>query len=125
MRLVGGSVLNEGRVEVCLYGLWGTVTDDYFGIQEATVICRQLGYYADRKPIICIFKSVHNFMRVVGTPFNNAYFGEGRGVIHLDNLRCTGSESKLTDCPYSRDTTFDTHGEDAGVRCAIGKHLIQ
>ena len=48
MRLVGGSVPNEGRVEVCLYGLWGTVTDDYFGIQEATVICRQLSYYPDR-----------------------------------------------------------------------------
>lgn len=60
---------------------------------------------------------------VVGEPFSHAYFGQGRGIIHMDNLRCTGNENKLMDCPYSRDTTYDTHAEDAGVRCAVGKQL--
>lgn len=41
----------------------------------------------------------------------------------MDNLRCTGNENKLMDCPYSRDATHDTHAEDAGVRCAVGKQL--
>ena len=35
---------SEGRVEHCLHGLWGTVTDDAFGNNDAKVVCRQLGY---------------------------------------------------------------------------------
>ena len=43
VRLVGGNVANEGRVEICIDNLWGTVCD-YLGSAVATVVCRQLGY---------------------------------------------------------------------------------
>lgn len=47
LRLVGpGSRLEEGRLEVLHQGQWGTVCDDNFGLQEATVACRQLGFEA-------------------------------------------------------------------------------
>ena len=44
LRLEGGNIPNEGRVEICINNVWGTVCDDSWGSADATVVCRQLGY---------------------------------------------------------------------------------
>ena len=44
LRLVGGNIANEGRVEICLSNEWGTICDDTFSSVDAEVVCRQLGY---------------------------------------------------------------------------------
>ena len=44
IKLIGGSTPMEGTVELCYQRTWGTVSDDYFGNLDASVVCRQLGY---------------------------------------------------------------------------------
>lgn len=47
-----------------------------------------------------------------------AYFGEGQGPIHLDNVRCVGTESSLGEClADGADKHNCRHSEDAGVIC--------
>ena len=52
VRLADGATVDEGRVEVCVDGLWGTVCDHTWGAAEARVVCNQLGLPAERE---CIF----------------------------------------------------------------------
>ena len=44
LRLAGGNIANEGRVEICMNNEWGTVCDDSWGKTDATVVCRQMGF---------------------------------------------------------------------------------
>uniref|UniRef100_A0A1X7V9G5 SRCR domain-containing protein n=1 Tax=Amphimedon queenslandica TaxID=400682 RepID=A0A1X7V9G5_AMPQE len=99
IRLVGGSEYWEGRVEVCINGSWGTVCDDSWDVRDATVACIQSGYNVYR-----------------GIPYKNSYFGAGNGSIFMANVRCTGDEFTLTDCPHTTNHNCD-HSNEAGVRC--------
>lgn len=51
-----------------------------------------------------------------------AYFGEGTGPIHADNVKCSGEERSLADCIKQAPGTHNCrHSEDAGVICDYGE----
>ena len=44
VRLQEGTLTSNGRVEVCVNGTWGTICSDYWHSNDASVLCKQLGY---------------------------------------------------------------------------------
>lgn len=100
IRLVGGGLDNYGRVEIYHNGRWGTVCDDHWTMNEANVVCRQLGYPGARQAL------------------RSAAYGEGSGPIWMDDVRCQGREAFLSHC---RSNDWENHNcnhrEDASVKC--------
>uniref|UniRef100_A0A669QC68 SRCR domain-containing protein n=1 Tax=Phasianus colchicus TaxID=9054 RepID=A0A669QC68_PHACC len=100
IRAVGGKDRCSGRVEVWHHGSWGTVCDDSWDMQDAEVACRQLGC----GPAV--------------SALAEAAFGEGTGLIWLEQVECKGTELSLQDC-WARpgDSGVCRHKEDVGVHC--------
>ena len=87
-------------MEVFHQGAWGTVCDDRWDIQDALVVCRQLGYAS----------------AISASPM--ASFGQGRGFIWLSNVNCLGNESSIDECPHPGWGIHNCgHWEDASVVC--------
>nr|XP_054515922.1 putative DMBT1-like protein isoform X2 [Pan troglodytes] len=107
LRLVGGSGRCSGRVEILHQGAWGTVCDDLWDLNEAEVVCRQLG--------------CGRAMSALG----KAHFGPGSGDIFLDNLQCAGVEHYLGQCTHSGWSEHNCgHHEDASVICSDAEESL-
>jgi hypothetical protein len=92
-----------GRLDVCNDGQWGTVCDDQWNHAEHNgyVACSQLGYM-----------QFVSFTNTGETP--NA----GGMKVWMDEIQCSGSESKLSDCPFPGWAKKDCrHKEDVVLTC--------
>ena len=101
VRLVSSTnSLSSGRVEVFYNGTWGTICDDLWDLQDADVVCRQLGYDG-----------------ALSAP-GAAAFGQGTGQIWLDNVGCFGNEKSISQCGHQGWGVHNcVHSKDAGVVC--------
>ena len=52
VRLVNGTTLYEGRVEICYDGVWGSVCDRNWDYWDAAIVCLQMGFQGTSKPLI-------------------------------------------------------------------------
>ena len=58
------------------------------------------------------------FFLLGANAYSRARFGAGAGAIVMDNVQCTGSESRLINCSFTLNHNC-VHSEDAGIRCTL------
>ena len=92
--------LSSGRVEVLHNSTWGTICDNSWDLQDAEVVCRQLGYEG-----------------ALSAP-GSAAFGQGIGPIWLVDVKCIGNETLIAQCSHGGWGVHNCgHHEDVGVVC--------
>ena len=109
IRLTDGGSPNQGRVEINLNGLWGTVCSNGWDSKEAEVVCQML-----------------NFTSAASAP-TAVTFGGGSGPIWLSDVSCNGNENSISECRHKGWGRHScSHYRDAGVICGpvSGKHAL-
>ena len=107
VRIVNGGMFSvvQGRVEVYYSGVWGTVCDNGWDIEDAHVVCRMLGFSRALQAV------------------RSANFGKGTGLVLLENVGCRGNEKTLVNCSHNGwGKNNCDHYEDAGVVCSSGNN---
>lgn len=117
IRLAGSGYATMGRVELCINGEWGTICINSFDDNDATVVCRQLGYSTYGKSIYCTVKIIKCFEGVVSDISNWDFYDSSVPIIIFD-LNCTGTEDMILSCPYIERGSYTCSSYyDAAVIC--------
>ena len=91
-------------MEVYHNGEWGTVCGDGWDLNDAQVVCNELGFHD------------------VVTDRYKAFYGEGNGQVWLNNLHCVGTESSIKYCSHRGwGMNNCSHSQDVGIQCTPGK----
>nr|XP_023664592.1 uncharacterized protein LOC111842324 isoform X1 [Paramormyrops kingsleyae] len=106
VRVVGGNSACSGKVEIYLGLQWGTVCDQSWDLNDAHVVCRELGC----GPAI--------------NSLSGGMYGSTYGAIWLKGEPCSGQEHNLAQCSKFRmwssasDEVCSEHNI-AGVQCSV------
>ena len=94
-------------MEVYHNGVWGTVCDDGWDLNDAQVVCSELG----------LGKAV--------AAIHSAFYGEGSGQIWLDDVNCVGTEWTIGNCSHSGWGNHNCFNfEVASVNCSEGMFAL-
>ena len=101
MRLINGSSpsYRQGLVEVFYNGIWGSVCDGDWDLDDAHVLCRSMG-----------------FGEASETP-EGATFGRSSTNATVSNVQCRGNERSLFECSLNTNNIYNCTGM-AGVTCS-------
>ncbi|KAL4007866.1 hypothetical protein ACER0C_001718 [Sarotherodon galilaeus] len=100
VRLLNGSNLCSGRLQVKSNQKWSSVCEADFDLQDAEVVCRELG---------------------CGPPLvlQGALYGEGEAPVWSKEFQCGGHESALLDCRSSGSARNScSPGKAVGLTCS-------
>ncbi len=81
---MGGSSVEytlSGQVKVLYEGTWSTICGAGWDDQDATVVCRQLGFQK-------------------GQAHSGALYGRSAGITAVRDVQCSGTETTFQDCHY-------------------------
>ena len=107
VRLVDGPTMFEGRVEVYHNGEWGTVCDDGWDLNDAQVVCNELG------------------LGNAAAANHGAFYGQGSGRIWVRNVNCVGIELTIKNCSHGGWAMGNcSHSKDASVNCLAGMYVV-
>ncbi|XP_060078825.1 uncharacterized protein LOC132558294 [Ylistrum balloti] len=82
LRLSGGRLPGEGRVEISRFGVWGSLCDEGWDDRDATVVCRMMGFN---------FGGYRNRPGLYGITDTPAW---------MTNIRCHGDEPDIFHCGH-------------------------
>ncbi|KAJ8312947.1 hypothetical protein KUTeg_010320 [Tegillarca granosa] len=100
VRLNGSLHNDRGRVEVHFMDIWGTICNNGWNDNDASLVCRKLGFING------------------GIAVSGASYGPGSGIIWLENVDCSSEDTNITDCQHAGWGNTDCdHSQDAGVIC--------
>ncbi|XP_078535228.1 CD5 antigen-like [Lissotriton helveticus] len=101
VRLVNSGDACRGRVEIKHENRWGTVCDNDWDMKDAQVVCRQL-----------------NCGAASDAETRNDVFLNGVLPVGVSDVKCTGAEKSLFDCPHAPwGFNSCTWKSDGGVQC--------
>ena len=107
VRAVDGDGELGGRVEIYHHGEWGTVCDNDWDMKEATIVCRQLGFWDALEAK------------------KGSFFGESDLPIVMNRVACKGTEGRLADCPFVCSSSPQCNStNNAGVICKPSKGTL-
>ena len=109
-RLAGGRNMSEGRVEILLGDVWGTVCGAGFDNIDADILCGQLGF----GPAITVANGASRY-------------GTTDGPVLIKNVNCNNNFQMLYQCASQRVPENDPecgHDQDVAVTCStVGKNF--
>ena len=116
-------------MELCWSNQWKAVCDDGWGLEEAIIVCRELGYLngngmslnliGETSNIIMCMVYTHSKGRAIAV--SGSYFGDAQEIHQLQQWDCESTTTSLAYCNKAM-VNADQHSvcsasETAGVYC--------